>query len=292
MRSEPEPTGALRGAALRGLALMLAAVALLTLMDALVKLVSARYPVAQAMALRNLVALPFLAVALRLEGGLAALRGGRHGLQLLRALLGFATGVCFFYALALLPLSEALAISFGAPFLAALLAGPLLGERIGPASWIAIALGLLGVLVVLRPGLAVVQPGALLAVGAAAFYAANTLVLRRLGASDPASVTALWGTTVAALLAVPLDPWSWRMPAASDLPVFLAIGSAGAAGTLLIAAAFRLAPVGLLTPLEYSALLWALLFDLLLFGVLPEPIVLLGAAIVVSGGLALSRSRP
>lgn len=133
---------------------------------------------------------------------------------------------------------------------------------------------------------------ALLALAAAFFYAANTLVLRRLGGSDAAAVMALWGTALAALLAVPIDPWSWRPPAPADLPLFLAKGSAGAAGTLLIAAAFRLAPVGLLTPLEYTALLWALAFDLLLFRALPEPIGLVGAAIVVASGLVLARARP
>lgn len=139
----------------------------------------------------------------------------------MRGLPDFATGVGFFSALAFLPPSEALSISFGTPFLVALHAGPAL----------------------------------------------------------------------AALLAVPLDPWSWRPVAVEDLLLFVAIGSAGAAGTLLIAAAFRLAPAGFLTPFESSALVWALLLDLLLFRAAPEPIVLAGAAIVVLGGLALAHGR-
>lgn len=199
----------------------MAAVALLSLVDALVTLVSARYPVARAMALRSLPALPLLALALRFEGGLAARAAPAKGLQLVCGPPGLTTGAGFFSALAFLPLSEALAISFGAPFLAALLAGPAL----------------------------------------------------------------------AALLAVPLDPWSWRPIAVEDLPLFVAIGSAGAAGPLLIAAAFMLAPAGLLTPFKSGALVWAPLLDLLLFRAASEPILLAGAAVLVLSGLALAHGR-
>ncbi|MDX6751683.1 DMT family transporter [Geminicoccaceae bacterium 1502E] len=278
-------------APLRGVLLMVAGVGLLTIMDACIKHLSARYPVPELVFFRCLFALPVLLLALHFDGGIQGLVRARHRWQLLRGCFSTATSLLFFYGLAALPLVDTLAISFSAPLLVALLAGPLLGERLDGRGWALVILGFAGVLVVLRPGMGVLQPGALLVVASTLTYALGMILLRRLGLTDSATVTTLYATlipgTVALAVALPL----WQTPEPADLPLMLASGILGACGTLAVSAAFRLAAAPLLTSLDYTAILWAAGLGWLVFDELPSIFVLLGAALVITSGLGISRRR-
>ena len=270
---------------------MAAGVLILTGMDACIKLLTLRgMPVTEAMFLRNLLALAPLLAALAWDGGTAGLLRARHGTQILRGIFAFVTGWCFFTALTAMPLADALALAFAAPLLIALLSGPMLAEPVAARSWWAIALGFAGVLVILRPGAGVVEPMAILALLAAVAYAVNSVLLRKLGHADSATVSSIYGTAIAALLSAGgLTGAGWIVPAAGDWPLLALTGLLGASGSLAIAAAFRLAPAATLSPLEYTSLLWALGLGWVLFGDVPGPTLLLGAPLIILGGLMLAR---
>ena len=274
----------------RGMLLMLASVALFSLMDAGLKLLSAHYPPFQVAALRGLSSLPLvLAWALWTVGPRALLRV-RWSLHLLRGVLGIAMLASFVYALKRLPLSTAYSIFFVAPLLITALSVPILGEKVGPRRWSAIAVGLVGVLVVLRPTGEGMLTWAGLAVLVAAFgYAVSAITVRVLARTDPSQAITFWLLALMALGAGALALPGWVPLRAQDLWIVGGIGVAGAIGQYAITEAFRLAEASRVAPLEYSALVWGLLLDLTLWGVLPDAVTWIGAAIIIASGLYLIR---
>ena len=274
----------------RGMLLMLASVALFSLMDAGLKLLYAHYPPFQVAALRGLSSLPLvLAWALWTVGPRALLRV-RWSLRLLRGLLGIAMMASFVYALKRLPLSTAYSIFFVAPLLITALSVPILGEKVGPRRWSAIAVGLVGVLVVLRPTGEGMLTWAGLAVLVAAFgYAVSAITVRVLARTDPSQAITFWLLALMALGAGALALPGWVPLRAQDLWIVGGIGVAGAIGQYAITEAFRLAEASRVAPLEYSALVWGLLLDLTLWGVLPDAVTWIGAAIIIASGLYLIR---
>ena len=282
----PEPAARPRRAVL----LMLASVALFSLMDAGLKTLSAHYPPFQVAALRGASSLPLvLAWALWTAGWRPLLRV-RWPLHLLRGALGVAMMASFVYALARLPLSTAYSIFFVAPLLITALSVPFLGERVGPRRWAAIFIGLLGVLVVLRPsgqGMLTLAGGAVLV--AAFGYAVSAIAVRMLARTDSTQAITFWLLALMALGAGVLALPEWVALRGEHLWVVAAIGLAGALGQYAITEAFRIGEASLVAPLEYSALVWGLLLDLGLWGVLPDRITWLGAAIIIASGLYLLR---
>ena len=274
----------------RGMLLMLASVALFSLMDAGLKLLSAHYPPFQVAALRGLSSLPLvLAWALWTVWPRALLRV-RWSLHLLRGVLGIAMMASFVYALKRLPLSTAYSIFFVAPLLITALSVPILGEKVGPRRWSAIAVGLVGVLVVLRPTGEGMLTWAGLAVLVAAFgYAVSAITVRVLARTDPSQAITFWLLALMALGAGALALPGWVPLRAQDLWIVGGIGVAGAIGQYAITEAFRLAEASRVAPLEYSALVWGLLLDLTLWGVLPDAVTWIGAAIIIASGLYLIR---
>ena len=274
----------------RGMLLMLASVALFSLMDAGLKLLSAHYPPFQVAALRGLSSLPLvLAWALWTVGPRALLRV-RWSLHLLRGVLGIAMMASFVYALKRLPLSTAYSIFFVAPLLITALSVPILGEKVGPRRWSAIAVGLVGVLVVLRPTGEGMLTWAGLAVLVAAFgYAVSAITVRVLARTDPSQAITFWLLALMALGAGALALPGWVPLRAQDLWIVGGIGVAGAIGQYAITEAFRLAEASRVAPLEYSALVWRLLLDLTLWGVVPDAVTWIGAAIIIASGLYLIR---
>ena len=282
----PEPATHPRRAVL----LMLASVALFSLMDAGLKTLSAHYPPFQVAALRGASSLPLvLAWALWTAGWRPLLRV-RWPLHLLRGALGVAMMASFVYALARLPLSTAYSIFFVAPLLITALSVPFLGERVGPRRWAAIFIGLLGVLVVLRPsgaGMLSLAGGAVLV--AAFGYAVSAIAVRVLARTDSTQAITFWLLALMALGAGALALPGWVALRGEHLWIVAAIGLAGAVGQYAITEAFRTGEASLVAPLEYSALVWGLLLDLGLWGVLPDRVTWLGAAIIIASGLYLLR---
>ena len=274
----------------RAIVTMLAAVGLFSLMDSGLKLLSARYPPLEVATLRGAASFPWvLAWALATIGWRPLLRI-RWPLHVLRAVLSVAMIACFVYALKRLPLSTAYTIFFIAPILITVLSGPFLGEHVGPRRWTAIMVGFVGVVVALRPSSDGVAGMAGLAVLLAAFgYAVSAITVRVLARTDSTQAMMAWLMLLMALGAYALAAPGWVAIARADWLLIAGVGIAGALGQYAITEAFIRGEASLLAPLEYTALAWGVGLDLALWGILPDTITWIGAAVIVASGLYLLR---
>jgi drug/metabolite transporter (DMT)-like permease len=271
--------------AIHGIYFMLTAVLLFSCMDAMIKWVSAVHPVGQIIFFRNVFAFIPVFIFMRQAGGLSLLRTKRPGHHVLRGLFGIASMVCIFSAFALLPLAEAVALSLSWPIFLTALSVPLLGEKVGIRRWSAVIAGFVGILIMTRPGASAFQPAALLAVGGALFYALAMISIRRLGLTEPAATTVFYFTAFAAVLATLSLPLQWVTPDPLNLVLLIGIGLLGGFAQLAMTQAFRLAPVALIAPFDYGALVFAVLFGYLIWRDVPDPYIIVGAVIVVASGL-------
>ena len=269
---------------------MLSAVLLFALMDAAMKGLSAHYPPLQVAALRGAASLPLVLLWVAASGTLGTLLRVRWRLHLLRGVLSVAMMTLFVYGLSRVPLSTAYAMVFVAPLLITALAVPVLGERVGPRRWMAIGGGMVGVLVLLNPdgeGLVSLASVALLA--AALLYALTAIMVRVLARSDSTQAMVVWLLAVLALGAGLLALPGWVAVAPAHGWLIAAVGVTGAAGQVAITEAFRRGEASLVAPLEYTALVWTLLLDAAVWGVLPQARSMAGALIIVCAGLYLVR---
>jgi drug/metabolite transporter (DMT)-like permease len=230
--------------------------------------------------------LTFVAINPRTQPG--AFKTRRLPLHLIRSFLLFASTVCNFFALKYLQLVETLSITFATPLLVALLAGPLLGERIGWQRLTAIGIGFMGVLVITRPGLGTFHPAALLSLGSAVAYAFYNITTRMLASTETTATTTLYSSVAGIALMTPLLPWIWTTPS-SPLMWFLLImtGALGAFGHWLLVLAHARAPAAILSPFIYSQIIWMLALGYILFGDWPDFWTFVGAGVVIASGLYL-----
>lgn len=269
---------------------MLVAVVLFAMMDAGLKTMSERYPPFQVATLRGAASLPLvLAWSLATIGWKPLLRV-RWPLHALRGVIGIAMMASFVYALKRMPLSTAYTIFFVAPLLITAMSVPVLGERVGPRRWTAIAIGLLGVLVVLRPtGEGMISLAGFAVLLAAFGYAVSAITVRVLARSDSNQAMVVWLLALMALGSGVLAWPDWQPVRSDDLWLIAGIGVVGALGQYAITLAFRHGEASLLAPLEYTALVWGVLLDATIWGVLPDSATWIGAAIIVASGLYLIR---
>jgi drug/metabolite transporter (DMT)-like permease len=288
MATHIEPTHAPRP--WRAIVLMLLCVGVFSLMDAGLKTLSTRYPPFQVAALRGASSLPWLLAWALATAGVAPLLRVRWSLHLLRGGLGIAMMGAFVYALRTLPLSTAYSIFFVAPLLITALSVPFLGERVGPRRWIAIAIGLVGVLVLLRPtGAGLLSLASLAVLLAALMYAISAITVRVLARTDSTEAMMVWLMAMMAVGAGVLAIPGWVPLRADDAWLILGVGVAGGLGQYAITEAFRMGEASLIAPLEYTALVWGVLLDATLWGVLPDAVTWIGAAIIIASGLYLLR---
>jgi drug/metabolite transporter (DMT)-like permease len=281
-----------RRANLRGIGFMLFAVAAFAALDAALKVLAGHYPPMQVAALRGLSSLPIVLVWALATVPIAALWRIRWPLHLLRGAISIGMLAAFAYALRRMGLAEAYAIFFVAPLLITALAAPILGERVGAARWLAIAVGLIGVLVILRPsgaGMAGAGLAGLAVLGTALAYAISALTVRVLARSDSTQAMVLWMTALLALgagaSALPdWQPLQWE----HALPIGL-MAVAGSLGQYAVTEAFRHGEASVVAPFEYTALLWGIALDALFWQLRPHAHMLVGAAIVIGAGIYLIR---
>jgi drug/metabolite transporter (DMT)-like permease len=275
---------------LRGVLCMLLAVAAFCLMDASMKMLAPHYPPMQVTALRGLTSLPLVLLWALVDGGPAQLLRVRWSLHLLRGVLSVVMLAAFVYALKRLPLSEAYSLFFVAPLLITALAVPILGERVGWRRWTAIAVGLCGTLIVLRPtGRGMISLGGLAVLVAATGYALSAIAVRVLGRTDSTQSMVFWMLAMLSAFSLALAWPGWvPIESAHWKPIALLAGT-GAIGQYGITEAFRRAPASLIAPLEYTALAWGLALDWFIWGTLPDRWMLLGAGVIVVCGLYLLR---
>lgn len=276
----------MREGRLRAITCMIAAVAAFSLMDALLKLLSAHYPAMQVAMLRGAASMPFMLLPWLIAGRWHELKPRRFPMHLLRGMLSVLILGGFIYAVRVLSLANAYAVFLVAPLLVTALSVPLLGERADARHWGAILAGLAGVLTMLRPSASgLVTLGALAALVSAVAYALSAITVRVLTRTDTTASVIVWTVglmtvftaAVAVPVWVPLEPNHW--------PWLVALGVLAAIGQYLLTEAFRSAPPSLVAPFEYSALLWGFGLDRVVWHVLPSLRVCLGGGLVIASGL-------
>ncbi|WP_313494382.1 DMT family transporter [Stenotrophomonas sp.] len=272
----------------RAIVWMLAAVAFFSCMDAGMKMLSSSYPTLQVTMLRGAASLPFVLVWVLATAGPHSIIPVRWGLHLLRGVLGMVMIGCFVYALRTLSLSTAYTIYFVAPLLVAALSVPLLGEHVGPRRWVAIGIGLIGVLVVLRPGVDgfISFPGLMVLLAATA-YAIAAVTVSLLTRTDTPQSMVVWFLLIMAIGAGLLVWPQWQPLQWKHAALIAGMGLAGALGQIALTRAFQLGQASMIAPLEYTGLVWVIGWDVLLWQKLPDRWTWIGAGIIVASGLYL-----
>lgn len=268
----------------RGILLVLASIAMFTLMDALAKHLSQSYPPLQVVWARYagqtvLVSLFFLP---RMG---SVLRTRRPGLQLLRSLLQFGATAFFFLSLAHIGLAEATAITDVNPVLITLGAALFLGERLGPRRIAGVIMALIGAMIIIRPGMGVFQPAALLPLACAACFAGYALATRFVGDTEaPATslmYSAMFGTVATSIMMI----WWFEPIAVADLWGFALIGAIGTAGQFLLIRAYTIAEAGAIAPFGYVGILYATIWGVVFFDEWPDGWTIVGALVIAGAGL-------
>ena len=269
---------------------MLLAVFMFALMDTAMKLLSARYPALQVAALRALCSLPLVAAYVAWRGAFRGIFRVRWSMHLLRGVLGILMLALFAYGLRQLSLAEAYSIFFIAPALITALSVLLLKERVNLARWIAIGVGMCGVLVVLRPsGAGFLTVGGLAVLASAGCYAISAITVSVLARTDRNEHTVFWLIVLIAVGGTALAAPNWVPIPASEIPLLSGLALSGFIGQLAITEAFSRGEASSVAPFEYSALAWGVGMDWLLWRALPDSWTLLGAAIIIGSGLYLIR---
>jgi drug/metabolite transporter (DMT)-like permease len=270
---------------LRGIALMIAALAFFSCSDAASKLMTATLPAVEVAWLRFCVFTLLMLGVAAFAGGREALRSRRPGLQALRALGVMGSSVLFIMGLAFLPMAEATAINFISPILITALAVLFLREQVGWRRWTAALVGLLGVLIVIRPGTGAFQMAALLPLLAAASWAGTAIVTRLMSGTDQPTTTLTYSALVGLGVLTVMMPFVWVTPTRTEVGLALVMGLLSTAGHGLVVLGYRHASASVVAPFSYVQLIWAGALGFLVFGSLPDQFTFLGASIIVASGL-------
>jgi drug/metabolite transporter (DMT)-like permease len=272
----------------RGALYMLGSALLFSIMGALIKIVSTRLPNEMVVFFRSamglLVLMPWL-----WHRGLHRLHTRRFGGQLIRALAGLAAMYCYFYAIAHLTLAEATLLNYSTPLFVPFIAAFWLKERI-PASlgWI-LAIGLAGILLILKPGAGLFTPVALIGLASGMFAAVAMVGIRRLTRTDSAaSIVFYFSAISAAVSAVPLL-WTWQTPDPGLWILLVLMGMVASVAQLLLTRAYACAPAAQVGPLTYITVVFAALVGWIFWGEVPDGYTVLGAGMVILGGVLAIR---
>jgi drug/metabolite transporter (DMT)-like permease len=224
--------------------------------------------------------------------GLGMLRTHRPGTQILRSALLMTSNLSFFFAIVSIPIAKAASISLTAPLVVALLAWPMLGERTTVGRLVALGVGFLGVVIVIRPGTEVFQWASLFVVASATCYALYQILTRRIAGTDSPETSAIYSSTIGAFGLIVVLPFVWRTPhSLRDILYFCSLGVLGALGHYCVARAMHYAPANIVSPFQYMQLLGSVAVGYLFFGNFPDVVGWIGAAIIVGAGLSIGWSQ-
>ncbi len=289
----------LEGSNARGALLALGAYGVFATHDVFVKTLGAVYSPFQIIFFSVLFSFPLVTFMLMRDPTSGNLRPKHPWWTLLRTLSGVATGISAFYAFSVLPLAQVYAILFAAPLLITLLAIPVLGERVGPYRGAAVVIGLLGVLVVLRPGATEFTLGHLAALAAAVCGATGSVVVRKIGRDERDAVLLLYPMVANFVTMCAILPLVYQPMPIGHLGMLGITSLLGFAGGLLVIGAYRNGDAAIVAPMQYSQILWAAAYGLAFFDERPDGFTMLGAAIIIASGLFIvvresrvSRNRP
>ena len=271
---------------LRGIALICGAMLCFSFLDTAAKYASRHVPVFEVVWARYAFSLFFAVVLLRSWARPAEYLTKRPAMQVVRALFLVVSTGFNFMALRYLQLAEASAIAFASPLLLTALAGPILGEWPGPRRWVAVVIGFIGVLIIVRTDPGGFQPAALFSLGAALCYAGYGLTTRLLSATETPAGMLVYGSLFGVIILSPALPTLGEMP--PDwliVAALIATGLFGAVGHYFLILANREAPAIVLAPFQYTQILWMPILGYLVFGDVPGASTVIGAPVVIASGL-------
>ena len=293
IRSETAGQG--RDEPMRGIPLLLGSVSLFSVSDALTKRLGETLPAVEVAWLRYGTFLAIASILLLRAPGRGLLRSRAPGLQVLRGLGVVASAILFITGLQHLHLAEATAINFISPVFVTVMSVVFLGERAGWRRWSAIGVGVLGMLIILRPGSDAFTLAALFPIGSAVAWASAVTVTRRIGAVDAPETTLFWTAGVGfavVTLVLPFlmlfSPAGVTLPNLSQIGLGLLVGIFSAAAQYLVVLAYRAAPASVLAPFSYTQLLTSGLLGVAMFGHVPDGWTLLGATVIAASGLYMA----
>jgi drug/metabolite transporter (DMT)-like permease len=287
-------------------ACLLAGVGLASMQDAIVKHLSGGYPAYETLMMRSLGSLPVLLLMLWRGKAFGKLAPPMAGRIVLRGLILGLAYLCFVLSIAAMPLANAVAIYFTMPFVVAGLAGPLLGETVRPHRWLAIVAGFIGVLIVVRPGIAAFEWASVLALFSAFGYGIGQMIGRPIAQKVPPVIIAVWQTaiyfSIGLALAVLFNgvdfgtfyhpsmvflsrPLVW--PDLQDFALMLFMGVLAAVAMILFVNAYKYGETNFVAPFEYSSMVWAVLYGIFVFGDFPDLYTWAGAAMVITAGILM-----
>jgi drug/metabolite transporter (DMT)-like permease len=276
------------------IAMVTAATAAFALADAVGKYLVALYPVPLVMALRYLINLALLVAIFAPAQGAALWQTRRTLWVLVRGLCLALASLTMGMALQVMPLAETLAITYLSPFGVLLLSAPLLGERVPALGWVAAGVGFAGVLLIVRPGAGLDPAGVALSLVNAGLAVAYAVLTRLLARTETMVAMLIWTAAVGSVVFALLLPGSGAetVPPLADLALLCLLGALATLGHVLFTAAFRRAAAATLSPFTYLHLVWAGLLGWLVFGEIPGPLSLLGMALIITAGIAITLVSP
>lgn len=269
----------------KGIALVLASTIFLGASDVTAKYLSATLPSIEIAWIRFLVFALIMTPAMMPGSPLFALQTNQRGLHLLRGAALVGSSLFFISGLRFLPIAEASATGFVAPLFVTALSIIFLGEKVGMRRWIATAVGLIGVLIILRPGTGAFHPPAFFPLVSALAWACTLIMTRMMSGTERAVTVMAYSSITGLFILSALVPFVWVTPTWHDIAFGVFIGVASTAGQWIVVLAFRYADASVLAPFSYMQLLWVSILGFLIFGEVPDAYTITGAAFIVASGL-------
>jgi drug/metabolite transporter (DMT)-like permease len=269
----------------KGVLFILGAVFLFASSDALSKYLTQSYPVVLVLWVRYVVHVLLMLIALRPKSITSLFETANPKLQLVRGLCMACTNLLFISALRFIPLAEGTSIIYLTPLIITVLSGPLLGERVGRLQWVAVLIGFVGVLLIVRPGGALFHPVALLALGAACSFSLYQLVTRILNRTDSANVSNFISGLVSVAVTSLLLPFFWAIPTLYFGGLMVVLGFSALVSHLFMTHAYHHAKPSTLAPFTYLQLPFAGFIGYVLFDHIPDMLAFVGMLVIALGGL-------
>ncbi len=271
---------------------MLGAMFLFSAADMLAKLLTDAFHPVQIIWFRQLALLIGVLILLS-RSGTSVLQSQRPGLQIVRGVFVVCSGILFVTAVKYVPLADAVAATFVAPFFLTIMGALVLGEQVGIRRWSAVVVGFIGALIIIRPGMGVIHPAVMLIVAAAAFYASRQVIGRLLADTDKTVTTVAYtALTASFIITIPL-PFIWQTPAtALQWTTLLSMAVLAGVGEVLVIKALEVSEAVVVAPMHYTLIIWGTMYGYLVFGQLPDQWTWLGTFIIFAAGIyTLRRDR-
>lgn len=279
------PAGARSNPLSRGIFYMVISTVAFAGVNAIVKWEVAKYPVGEVAFYRSLFAFCAVGAMVLPRRGIAVLRTNRLRAHLMRGVSQFASMTCIFMAFRLMPLGSAVAVSFAAPLFTTLLSIVVLKERVGIHRWSALAIGFVGVVVIAHPGAGAIQPGALFALANAVLISSVAIAIRRMSTTESPETMTLYQMAIITLCTLTLLPFGFARPGWHDAVMLVFAGAGNGIAQMWWTRSLSLAPPSAVVPFNYLSLVWAMMLGFAVWGDVPGPDLIAGAAIVVGSGL-------